>query len=266
MKTLREMHILIVGAGIAGLTAAALLQKEGAKVTVIEKDSGETYNTSGYMLGLLPLGGRVLNALGLQKEYYSLSVEMEHYVVHKGSGEVVHDYPLDFIRDTYGSYRGIERSALIDLLLTSIEPNTIRFGQEIDTFHHKENCVEVTHSDGNISTYDLIIGADGMHSKTRKQLLKPHEYEYYETGWGGWIGWVEGKDHTSYHDYWGTSLFMGLYPVKEKIGVFIGASKSDRDAKGLKGLIQEAHHTLHAPSSVLLEALETLSKEEEPYF
>lgn len=51
MKTLGDMHILVIGAGIAGLTTAALLNKEGVKVTILEKMPQREYNTSGYMIG-----------------------------------------------------------------------------------------------------------------------------------------------------------------------------------------------------------------------
>ena len=64
---MENFRICIVGAGIAGLTTAALLKKEGLEPVVLEKEPKEQFNTSGYMLGMLPLGGRVMNQLDLRR-------------------------------------------------------------------------------------------------------------------------------------------------------------------------------------------------------
>ncbi len=60
-------RILVAGAGIAGATLAALLRQRGQPVTLVER--GHADDDAGYMLGLMPLGGRVLNGLGLAEAY-----------------------------------------------------------------------------------------------------------------------------------------------------------------------------------------------------
>ena len=57
---MKDLNILIVGAGVAGLTCAALLKQRGVIPLIVEKETEECFNTTGYMLGLLPLGGRVI--------------------------------------------------------------------------------------------------------------------------------------------------------------------------------------------------------------
>jgi 2-polyprenyl-6-methoxyphenol hydroxylase-like FAD-dependent oxidoreductase len=76
---MESLNILIVGPGVAGLTYAGLLREQGAKFKIIGKESHDDFNGSGYMLGLLPFGGRVLTALDLEKEYLDQSIKMTDY-------------------------------------------------------------------------------------------------------------------------------------------------------------------------------------------
>jgi len=104
---MQNLNILIIGAGIAGLTAAGLLKKQGTNIKIIEKEPETKFNTSGYMLGVLPLGGRVVNELDLTTDYHRQSIEMRGYEIHKENGKLNKAYDLDFINKAYGSYRGI---------------------------------------------------------------------------------------------------------------------------------------------------------------
>jgi 2-polyprenyl-6-methoxyphenol hydroxylase-like FAD-dependent oxidoreductase len=267
MKTIQDMNILIIGAGIAGLTCAALLKKQGANVTVIEKLPKEFYNSTGYMLGLLPLGGRVINALGLKEEYFKNSIEMKNYEIHKADGQLIKRYSLDFINEAFGSYRGISRVELVDLLLKRVDSDKIRYGLKIKEFLQEDETVLVTFEDGQKEIFDLVVGADGMHSQTRKMILQKDEYAYYETHWGGWVAWLEGRDDHVYREYWGVDSFMGFYPVKDKVGIFVSGSLKTIEERGLQGCIDEVKKTLDPNSLALLEeALDRLARESEPYF
>ncbi len=71
-----DLKILIVGAGVAGLTCANLLTSRGLRPLIIEREAKGKFNTSGYMLGLLPLGGRVFNELHLRDDYFRESIPL----------------------------------------------------------------------------------------------------------------------------------------------------------------------------------------------
>jgi 2-polyprenyl-6-methoxyphenol hydroxylase-like FAD-dependent oxidoreductase len=58
-----RLQVLIVGAGIAGLTRAALLARSGVRPAIVEP--AESASGAGYNLGLYPVGSRVLHGLGL---------------------------------------------------------------------------------------------------------------------------------------------------------------------------------------------------------
>lgn len=263
---MQDLNILIIGAGIAGLTCAGLLKKQGANFKIIEKDNSDTFNKSGYMLGLLPLGGNVLTDLGLENEYVSQSVEMSNYEIHRADGTLNKAYSLDFINKNYGSYRGIGRKELIDILLYNHSNGAIRFGVTATDIQQKNDKASVTFSDGKNEQFDLIIAADGIHSETRKMLWSENEYSYYDTNWGGWVAWLENKKLNTYKEYWGASSFMGLYPVKDKIGFFLGGPNTLVKEQGLQKFIKEIKEKVRPEFEMLYDSLAILARTEKPFY
>lgn len=263
---MQSLKTLIVGAGVAGLTCAGLLMKQGIEPVVIERESEEKFNKSGYMLGLLPLGGRVLNALNAREAYFDNSVQMEYYEVHHSNGDLIKSYPLDFINNQYGSYRGITRTSLVDILLQRAQGADIRYNTTVDELNNISEGVEVTFSDGQSDTFDLAIIAEGIHSTTRKKILNEDEYAFYDTEWGGWVTWLDQSPITSYKEYWGAGAFLGLYPVEDRIGVFIGGPVNTIKKKGLPSFIAEVKNNITDKHEMPHKALDALKKEEDPFF
>ena len=263
---MQNFNILIVGAGVAGMTVANLLKKYGAKFKIIEKDSFDNYNGSGYMLGLLPLGGRVLTELDLDKEYFDQSIEMTNYEIHKESGILNKAYALDFINKEYGSYRGVGRKELIDILTKNVGIDNIQFGTSVTQIQQAGNMVNLTYSDGQKESFDLIIVADGIHSETRKLLWSENEYKYYDTNWGGWVAWLHNQNLNTYKEYWGASSFIGLYPVKSKIGIFLGGPNDLVKRQGLQNFVKKIKTQILPEFEVLHKSLDVLSSAENPFY
>lgn len=261
-----DFNVLIVGAGVAGLTCAGLLRKQGVNPSIIEKETAEKFNATGYMLGLLPLGGRVLTELDQDEEYFEKSVEMKHYEIHKEDGSLNKAYSLDFINKDYGSYRGVEREVLIDILLTQAGRENIRYDTTLNEVEQKGNKVEVTLSDGENECYDLIIIADGMHSSTRELLWDKNEYHYYDTNWGGWVAWLDNQGLNAYKEYWGASSFMGLYPVKQRVGAFLGGPVETIKKQGIQDFVKEIKEEILPEYHLLHQALKKLLETKNPYF
>src|SRR5213075_354670 len=82
-----NMKILIVGAGIAGMTLAALLRRQGISPVIIER--APNFDHAGYMIVLYPLGSRVLYGLGLYDRLVESSVNVEFYAVHDNRGRLI---------------------------------------------------------------------------------------------------------------------------------------------------------------------------------
>lgn len=263
---MQELDILIVGAGVAGLTCAALLEKQGCRSTIVERQSRQHFNDRGYMLGLLPLGGRVLNQLDLRSDYYSHSVEMDQYEIHAEDGRLIQRYPLDFINRDFGSYRGISRQELINLLRSAIKHSDLMFDTTVDEIRHLDQQVDVRLSSQQTRRFDLVIIADGLHSTTREQILNKGEIDYSDTHWGGWIAWLERSGDNVYREYWGASSFMGLYPVRQRIGVFLGGPVEHIRSLGIREFIARERSAIDADASLLHKALDALVADPDPYF
>jgi 2-polyprenyl-6-methoxyphenol hydroxylase-like FAD-dependent oxidoreductase len=244
------MRTLIIGAGVAGLTLAALLRRRGESPVVVERNASA--EGRGYMLGLYPIGGRVLHGLGLHERYADASVPMTRYRIGNGDGEVVRDYDLGAITERYGPIRGIHRGALIDVLREGCDGVEIRTGTTVDAIDDRGNEVIVRTSDGAEAPYDLVVGADGLHSRTRSQILPEDDYAYWDTGWGGWVFWADPADHDAdaYDEYWGAARFLGLYPVHDRLGLFVGGPVETLEQVGRQRFVEEmcARHGDRVPA------------------
>ncbi|NGP87581.1 FAD-dependent oxidoreductase [Fodinibius halophilus] len=263
---MQNIDILIVGAGVAGLTCAGLLAKHGLHPQIIERDTEEHFNTTGYMLGLYPLGGRVLNTLDARDQYHDNSIQMETYEAHHADGRLIRSYPLTFINKKYGSYRSITRQKLIDILLDNVPPETIHFDTTITNLVQDNGKVTVTFSDNHRKQSDLVIIADGLHSKSRTHLLDEREYSYFHTGWGGWVGWLNEAPITAYKEYWGPGSFLGIYPVQNKIGVFLGGPLEELKEKGVQNFADEVYQTISSDFDLPNHALQAVRSTPDPFF
>lgn len=240
--TTPSMRVLIVGAGIAGLTLAGLLEKRGLQPVVVEKQTEENFNKSGYMIGLMPLGGRVFNALGLREAYLKNSIAVDTYSMHDGKGRQLNHFDMKAISD-YGQYQGISRPRLIELLLAAYTQK-IRYGTTVTAIKENEISAEVTFSTGETEQFDLVVIADGIHSATRELAFGPKNHKYRQTGWGGWAWFADMPPQlaNAYREYWAGRGFMGLYTVEDnKVGVFLGGPMKD---------IKKAGHELVAKNTI----------------
>jgi len=252
------MRILIVGAGIAGLTLAALLKQRGFSPIIIEKQTD--ISNMGHMLGIYPLGSRVLYGLGLMEEFLDRSVPSDHYIMCTSNGEVMHQFSLKQTFEPYGPNRSCTRGTLIDVLIQGCEDIPIVTGVEIRSLEIKGDVVEVTLDDNSQEEYDLVIGADGMNSQVRSLILTPEEYSYFDTGWGGWVWWTDDpklKPGTAI-EFWGSGHMLGIYPTEYKFGAFaISSSQKGKTTPypGLRSDIRQEFSDLIKPYPVVFEQI-----------
>ncbi|GAB3645101.1 FAD-dependent oxidoreductase [Glycomyces tarimensis] len=222
-----RLRVLIVGAGIAGLTLAQLLRRQGLNPVLIERAGPDA--PSGYMLALMPLVDPVLAALEVTDEYVARSVSMDRYRIRDRRGSVMREYTMGELLKTYGDYRGISRGELMAVLASP--GGTVSHRLTVTGIEERDEAVIASIGDEDEAEtveFDAVIATDGLHSGTRDLVLAPEQVKAYDTGWGGWVVWTGPDEDTDLgEELWGVGSLVGTYPVKDRIGTIICGSRDD---------------------------------------
>jgi 2-polyprenyl-6-methoxyphenol hydroxylase-like FAD-dependent oxidoreductase len=218
------MRILIVGAGIAGLTLAALLRQKGLQPQIV--DRAPDFSHQGYMLALYPLGNRVLHGLGAFDDFVQRSEPMDTYTLCNGHGEKVQTFDLARAIGRFGVIRQLSRADLLDVLRQAAPDLPLRMGTAVTDIVEHGDEVEALAGTASLGRFDLVVGADGIHSRVRRHVAG--DIGMKETGWGGWVWWApaDAAPHEAVTEYWGAGRFVGVYPIRDRIGV-IAAGPTD---------------------------------------
>lgn len=165
--TPQQARISIIGAGPGGLVAARILQQHGIAVTVHDRDPNANHRNQGGSLDLHDDDGQVaLREAGLLDEFFELA-RFEGQEMRQLDAEgtlLAHHLPQ---ADETASPE-IDRGLLRDLLMTSLDPGTIRWGRTLTSVGGSTGGPRtLTFADGTTSEADLVIGADGASSRVR---------------------------------------------------------------------------------------------------
>ncbi|WDH78845.1 NAD(P)/FAD-dependent oxidoreductase [Microbacterium esteraromaticum] len=219
-----RLRVLIVGAGVAGITLAQLLRRDGLHPVLV--DRMPEMNHPGYMLALMPTVDQAFVDLGVHDHYLAAGTPMERYAFRSHRGTMLRSDSMSDLLRVYGSYNGISRGALIDVLTESGCPVT--FGTTVQqVIDRTARFVDRDGTSTGEAEFDLIVGADGIRSHMRSVLDSPAP-QVVKTGWSGWVGWAEDlSDPTLGEEIWGNGFFLGAYPVNGRLGVFLGGPDAD---------------------------------------
>jgi 6-hydroxynicotinate 3-monooxygenase len=168
----RGTRIAILGAGLAGLTAAGLLQRAGFSVAVYEQTAIFSRIGAGIILGANV--AKVLRRLDLEHRLTETGIRPDAFVSRAwDTGQTT--YELVFDADCEARFGGpfvnIHRADLHQLLQTALEPGTIRFGHKLAGIDETAGGVTLAFENGVVAEADLAIGADGIRSKVREVML-----------------------------------------------------------------------------------------------
>ena len=263
-----DLRILVVGAGIAGITAAQLLRRGGRHAVLIERGADESQ--PGYMLALMPMVDAALDDLDVRDRYRAASVPLERYAVHGHTGRLLRVDSMAAILARYGDYRGIARRELIDVL--AADGCEVAFDSTVTALTERPDAAVVSLCGAGVQhtlEFDLVIIADGLHSTTRDLVLTGRPVEEVDTKWGGWVVWApcenSGSDTDMGEELWGAGFFVGMYPVAGEIGVFLGGPRADT-ADGPAPFVTGMRRRLKTVNPRLDNALTAVVDDPKPYY
>ncbi len=166
-------RILIAGAGIGGLAAALVCAQRGMQVTVLEaaKEFGEV--GAGIQLG--PNAMKVIEALGLKKDVLQVASLPEAIVITDAqSGKPISRMLLgEAARQKYGAaYVSMHRADLHGALLRAAQAAGVQLQVNQSLSKYEQSAQYICRLDADLDQkYDVLIGADGLWSKVRSQML-----------------------------------------------------------------------------------------------
>ncbi|WP_250444511.1 FAD-dependent oxidoreductase [Actinotalea sp. C106] len=167
------MRAVVCGAGIAGLSVAWWLRGDGWDVTLVEQ--APRPRGAGYMIDFFGPGFEVAERMGLLPELRrrAATITSVQYVDPAGRRRGRADYTA--FRDAAdGRLLSLPRGALAEVLHEAVvERIDLRRGLTVDSATEQADGVHVRLSDGTTTTADLLVGADGLHSRVRDLAVAP---------------------------------------------------------------------------------------------
>lgn len=205
-------RIAIIGAGIAGLTCAIMLNQRGFKVSVFE--SAEEVRGIGAGIGLASNAIKAFEYLGLDQDVVAISNHLMDFEIADWKGNSLLMTDTERIRKSYNAENfAVHRADLHRFLLSKIPAEQIHTNKELIDLKNDEHKIEIRFEDGSSETFDFLIAADGVNSKVR-QLLIPKSAPRY-AGYWCWRGVVESKNQNLQKsvETWGEKGRFGVTPL-----------------------------------------------------
>jgi FAD-dependent urate hydroxylase len=201
------VRVLVVGGGIAGLSLAAALPAGRFDVTVVERRADGAPTGGG--IAMQPNGMRALRTIGAAEAVERAGATIDRFTFIDATGDALCDVDLPSVWGDTGPFVGIDRTALHAALLAAA--GGCRCGVGLRSLTCRDGTVTAICSDGTAADYDLVVGADGLHSTVRATTFGAPAPVY-----GGQMVWRSVTDGAAVDgvQFWlGDGCFFGLCPV-----------------------------------------------------
>lgn len=268
------LKIGIVGGGIGGMTAAIALRRAGHDVTVFEQT--RQFGRVGADINLTPNAVHALDRLEVGDALRASAAQPTHRISRMwDSGEETSRIEMrDAAREKYGAPQlTIHRADLLVALEEKLPESCFRMGARATGVSQDDAGAAVTFDDGQSDRFDVVIGADGIHSPVRTALFGPDSPDF--TGLVSYRATYP-RDRTpdlpnldAFTKWWGpeASRQIVVFPLSrgEEIFVFAttaqdGWTEESWTAPGDIAELRAAYADFHPEARALLEACDTVTK------
>jgi salicylate hydroxylase len=249
------VRVIIAGGGTGGLATAIALRKVGIEPLVLEQASAFTAIGAG--LGLYANAMKALTHLGADA-YWRENVARIDVAEQRGlnDDELITTGSLDPQAEKYGEhYYCGHRADLLSSLLAPLPPECVRTGSRVVAFEETDRDVRVELDSGEEVRGDLLVGADGLRSATRKQLMGEREARF--TGVVVWRGLIPRDKVPERYDakimsWYGPQRHVLLYPLRHdrhpdsvySLSAFVPATEVHRESWTASGDLADLHASL----------------------
>ena len=172
--------ILVIGAGIAGPAVCYWLRRFGFSPILIERSAN--LRKGGQALDVRGVAIDLVKRMGIYEKICNLRTQVEFGRYVDAEGNILHEEKGERFCFRQGEDVEIIRGDLVEILIDAIEGVPCHFNQLIENIKQSNNDVEVQFKDGRTEHYDLVIGADGLHSTTRRMVFDKDEYKLTNLG------------------------------------------------------------------------------------
>ncbi|MFI7633974.1 FAD-dependent monooxygenase [Nonomuraea sp. NPDC049400] len=244
------MKAIIVGGGIGGLAAAVALHQRGWRVEVLERAAAFTEVGAG--LAIQPNGLRALDALGLGELVRAGGPADPPAGIRRTNGDWLIRNDVDDLKRRFGTWLTVHRAALVDLLRAAVPAQALRPGTDV---RHVRPDGTVVHS-GGTSSADLVVGADGVHSVTRRSMW-PHLPGPRYVGYTAWRLIAPPQPVEGSAETWGRGQRFGHVPMPDgRVYCYLMANAPIGSRVGLEELRERFAHW-HDPIPALLNSAQS---------
>ena len=260
---LESGRALIIGGGIAGLTAAIALRKQGFDVELIERDPDPTVHGVGIIQQSNVV--RAVAELDILDDYLKAGFGFDRVDVYLPDGSHAASIPSPTLAPGYPANVGIGRPALHKVLeqRATKAGARIHLGVIAETLVDDGDGVDAWFSDGREERFDFVVGADGLYSTTR-QWLFPQAPLPQATGQSVWrYNFDRSEDVTSLWAFEGR-IGIGLVPLSpERMYMYVTTAEPSDKRFAREGLAQAMRERLSEAPPRIAALASQISRDDE---
>lgn len=252
------MKVLVSGGGIAGLTTAIALQKKGFETEVFEASPEIKPVGAGIVLGANAV--KVVRLLGMYTDLVRLGRQMKHGFVLDQKGKLISETGNVLLADGEKPPTFTIHRADLHAMLLQHYTGKVHTGSRGISFTETENKIQLKLENGETIEGDFLVGADGIHSPLRNQVLPASKERY--CGLGCWRGVThaipEGVNPDEFSETWGIHGRFGIVPIGGNRIYWFATVPAPRNDQRLRGFsleeIKKHYESYHPNVKRVLEA------------